>query len=416
MIQSVLLVDDDREVREALGQTLELADILPILAGSFIAAKDHITKEFAGVIVTDIRMPGRDGFHLLAHARSVDRELPVILLTGEADVPMAVKAMADGAHAFLEKPCAPQDLLAAIEQALAQRAEVLEARRRKLQLESGDAAARMLYGTSPVADALRERVRAVAKTTAEVLVTGETGVGTPKVAEVIHLLSPLARHPFVKRASGSLDVAGLREALEQAKAGSLFLDEVATLPSAAQFALLDALETGGTARVLAATTTSLEDAVAAGRFSADLFYRLDLMRVHIPALRDRPSDIPVMFENYLAQACEQAALPMPPVSPDLIANLMAQDWPGNARALMSAAMRFALGVAEPHDAEELGLVAQLAQVERSLLIAALQKHQGRAGETAAALKLPRKTFYDKLARHGLKTEDYRKLPGIPCPE
>ena len=121
MIRSVLLVDDDREVREALGQTLELADLNPILAGSFVAAKDQITAQFPGVVVTDIRMPGRDGFHLLAHARTVDPELPVILLTGEADVPMAVRAMADGAYAFLEKPCAPQDFLAAIEQALAQR-------------------------------------------------------------------------------------------------------------------------------------------------------------------------------------------------------------------------------------------------------------------------------------------------------
>jgi len=364
MTQHVLLVDDDREVREALGQTLELADLEPILAGSFVAAKDNITKTFAGVIVTDLRMPGRDGFHLLEHARRVDAELPVILLTGEADVPMAVKAMAEGAHAFLEKPCAPQDLLAAIEQALSQRTDVLEARRRKLQLESGDAAARMLHGISPQADALRTRVRAVAKTTAEVLVTGETGVGTPKVAEVIHLLSPVARHPFVKRASGVLDVDGLRDALEQAKAGSLFLDEVGTLPSATQFALLDALEVGGAARVIAATTVPLEQAVAAGRFSADLFYRLDLMRVGIPALRERPSDIPVLFEHYLAQACEQAALPVPPVTSDTIASLMAQDWPGNARALMSAAMRFALGVGEPTDSAALGLNEQMAQVER----------------------------------------------------
>ncbi|SEW16731.1 two-component system, NtrC family, C4-dicarboxylate transport response regulator DctD [Cognatiyoonia koreensis] len=415
MTSSVLLVDDDREVREALGQTLELADLCPILAGSFVEAKDHINKSFAGVIVTDLRMPGRDGFHLLEHARTVDPELPVILLTGEADVPIAVRAMAEGAHAFLEKPCAPQDLIAAVEQALGQRGSVLEARRRKLQLESGDAAARMLYGVSDLAEELRSRVRAVAKTTAEVLVTGEAGVGTPKIAEVIHLLSPVSRHPFVKRASGALDVDAIRAALDEARAGSLFLDEVGTLPSATQFALLDALEAGGTARIIAATTTPLEKIVAEGRFSADLFYRLDLMRVRIPALRERPSDIPVLFERYLAQACEQAALPVPPVSPEMVASLMAQDWPGNARGLMSAAMRYALGVGEPFDAAELGLTEQLGQVEKSLLIAALQKNQGRAGETAAALKLPRKTFYDKLARHGIKAEDYRntKLPVDP---
>ena len=412
MIRSVLLVDDDREVREALGQTLELADLNPILAGSFVAAKDQITAQFPGVVVTDIRMPGRDGFHLLAHARTVDPELPVILLTGEADVPMAVRAMADGAYAFLEKPCAPQDFLAAIEQALAQRSTVLESRRHKLQMETGDAAARMLYGTSAEANALRDRCRSVAKTTGEVLITGEAGVGTPKVAEVIHLLSPMARNSFVKRAAGSLDGVALREALVQAKGGTLFLDEIGTLPSAVQFALLDVLEAGGAPRVVAATTRPLEGAVAEGTFSADLFYRIDLMRVRIPSLRERPSDIPVMFEHYVAQACEQAALPVPDVPADMVARLMAQDWPGNARALMSTAMRFALGVGEPHDVGALGLSEQMEQVERSILIAALQKHQGRAGDTAAALKLPRKTFYDKLARHGLKAEAYRKIPTV----
>ncbi len=112
MTRRVLLVDDDREVREALGQTLELADLDPVLAASFIEAKDHIGLRFDGVIVTDVRMPGRDGFHLLEHARRVDPDLPVILLTGEGDVPLAVRAIASGAHDLLEKPCAPADLVA----------------------------------------------------------------------------------------------------------------------------------------------------------------------------------------------------------------------------------------------------------------------------------------------------------------
>jgi len=123
----------------------------------------------------------------------------------------------------------------------------------------------------------------------------------------------------------------------------------------------------------------------------------------------------VLFMQYLEQACEQAALPVPMVPPDTIARLMAQDWPGNARALMSAAMRYALGVGDLDNVNDLGLVEQMAQVERSILIAALQKHQGRAGETAAALKLPRKTFYDRLARHGIRPEDYRNTARPPYP-
>lgn len=407
MTRRVLLIDDEREVREALGQTLELADLDPLLAGSFVEAKDHIDARFDGVIVTDIRMPGRDGFHLLSHVRRLDADLPVILLTGEGDVPMAVRAMAEGAHGFLEKPCAPSDFLAVVEKALKARALVLENRRLRLEVEAGDAAARMLLGQSRQAQEMRGQIRAVARGSSEVLVMGEAGSGTPKVAEVIHLLSAAASHPFVKRAAAGLGVDALDDCIAAAKAGSLYLDEVGMLPVAAQYALLDRLEGGLPVRVLAGTTRDLATEVSEGRFNADLYYRLDLMRVRIPSLRERKEDIPLLFRHYVAQACEQANLPEPPISADVLGRLMAQDWPGNARSLMNAAMRFAMGLGEAQEAEGLGLVEQMAQVERSLLIEALRRQGGHATETAKALKLPRKTFYDKLARHGLRPEDYR---------
>ncbi len=151
MTDRVLLVDDDRAVREALGQTLELAGHKPVLAGSYIEAKDHISADFAGIVVSDIRMPGKDGFALLDHARKVDPDLPVILLTGEGDVPMAVKGMAGGAFDFLEKPCGPSDFLAVVGKALKTRALVLENRALKREIRRGDAAARMLVGTSALA-------------------------------------------------------------------------------------------------------------------------------------------------------------------------------------------------------------------------------------------------------------------------
>lgn len=407
MTHQVLLVDDDREVRDALGQTLELADLDPLLMGSFVAAKDLITDRFDGVIVTDIRMPGRDGFHLLEHARQVDPDLPVILLTGEGDIPMAVRAINAGAFDFLEKPCSTSDLVAVVKRALTVRRDVLNARQQQYELESGDAAARMLFGQSHSAHELRERVRSVAKSSAEVLVVGETGTGTPKVAEVIHLLSAAARHPFVKRASAALTVSDLDDLIQSCGAGSLFLDEISTLPMATQFALLEKLEAGGMVRVLAGSTRDLDQEVAAGRFLADLFYRLDLMRVRIPALRERPDDIPILFRHYVAQACEQANLPQPIIPPELLAELMAQDWPGNARALMNAAMRFAMGLDDDTEVQGLGLVEHLAKIEKSLLTDALRKVQGRAGEAAKVLKLPRKTFYDKLTRHQLRPEDFK---------
>ena len=409
MTRHVLVVDDDAAVRDALAQTLELADLVPVTAGSFVVAKDHIAAQFDGVILSDIRMPGRDGFHLLAHTRKIDEDLPVILLTGEGDIPMAVQAMRDGAFGFLEKPCAPSDLLAVLERALKTRALVLENRRLRRLVESGDPASRMLFGTSDPAEGLRARVRLVAPLETEVLVTGAPGTGISKVAEVIHLSSLRSKAAFVKRAAADLAPKALTEALNATAGGSLFLDEVTHLPAASQLALLEALETGTEARLIAGSTRDLGAAVEAGALNADLYYRIEVMPVRIPSLSERPEDIPVLFRHYVAQAAEQAGLTPPELAPDHMASLMAQDWPGNARSLMSAAMRFVLGM--PEEAAEVadqGLAEQMARVERSLLIAALGRQNGHASAAAQALKLPRKTFYDKLKRYGIRPEDYRR--------
>jgi two-component system C4-dicarboxylate transport response regulator DctD len=410
MTTQVLLVDDDRAVREALGQTLELADLRPVLAGSYIEAKDHITADFAGVVVSDIRMPGKDGFALLGHVQTVDRDLPVILLTGEGDIPMAVKGMAGGAFDFLEKPCSPKDFLAVVQKALKTRALVLENRALRREIRRGDAAARLLVGRSALSEDMREATRAASRTAAEVLVSGPPGSGTAKIAEVIHLMSAAAMRPFVKYPAISATPEGLATLFGRAEGGTIFLDEVAALAPAAQFALLDLLDGHAGTRVIAGTYTDLAAAAAEGSFNPDLFYKLDVMRVRIPALRERPDDIPDLFRHYVAIACEQADLPVPDISADTIAQLVAQDWPGNARALMNAAMRFAMGM-DMGDGQaveqDLGLAGHLARVERSLLAEALRRHGGNATEAAALLKLPRKTFYDKLARHGIRPEDYR---------
>ncbi|WP_226553278.1 sigma-54-dependent transcriptional regulator [Celeribacter naphthalenivorans] len=406
-IDRVLLVDDDASVREALGQTLELADLTATLAGSYIEAKGHISRDFPGVVISDIRMPGKDGFALLAYAQSVDQELPVILLTGEGDVPMAVRGISEGAFDFLEKPCAPKDLIAVVEKALKTRSLVLENRRLKRQVEQGDAAARLLRGSSDLSKRMREEARAVARSAADVLVTGEPGVGTAKMAEVVHLLSAGSMAPFVKYPASVMTAETLSQAFAAAKGGSVFLDEIAGLSSPAQFALLEELEPHDRPRLIAGTYADLGAAAREGRFSPDLFYRLEAAVIRIPPLRERREDIPVLFRHYVNIACEQSDLPVPEITSEVISNLLAQDWPGNARSLMNAAMRFAMGLTEGEAQEELGLSEQLAQVERSLLIAALQRHHGNATEAAKGLKLPRKTFYDKLTRHGVKAEVYR---------
>ena len=403
----VLLVDDDREVRDALEQTLLLADYKVISAQSYIEAKDHITPDFQGVIVSDIRMPGKDGFDLLELVQRVDADLPVILLTGEGDIPMAVRGIQSGAFAFLEKPCAPSELIDMIARGARARGLVIENRQLRQQVNAGDAAARMIFGTSVLAENLRVRVRTVAKATAEVLISGAPGSGLSKIAEVIHLLSFGPAFPFLKKAAAGLSPDAMAGALQEAESGSLFIDEVGSLPLDTQFGLREYLDDAPKVRVLSGTTQDLLELVEHGGFNADLYYKLDVMQVRIPALKERPEDIPVLFRHYVRLACEQAGLAEPEISPEVVSRLMAQDWPGNARALMNAAMRFAMGLSDGAEATELGLSEQLAQVEVQLLTDALRRHHGNATETAKALKLPRKTFYDKLAKYGLRAEEYR---------
>ena len=408
MTRQVLLIDDDAAVREALAQTLELQGFTPLAAGSFVAAKDWITPAFDGVILSDIRMPGRDGFHVLDYARKQDPDLPVILLTGEGDIPMAVSAMGRGAFGFLEKPCAPAELIGAIERALRTRRLVLENRSLRRLVETGDPAARMLFGISPLAEALRRQVRLVAQAEGDALVTGAPGSGISKVAEVIHLSSVRSKAPFVKRAAAGLSADSLAEALREAVGGSLFIDEVSLLPPQLQLALGEADNLDKGVCLIAGNTRDLTAEVAAGRFNADFYYRLEALSVRVPTLAERPEDIPVMFRHYVAQAAEQSGMTPPEVTPEVIADLMARDWPGNARSLMSAAMRFVMDLPDTvvPDAA-LGLTEQLSRIEKSLLESALKQAGGQASLAAESLKLPRKTFYDKLARYGIRPETYR---------
>jgi two-component system C4-dicarboxylate transport response regulator DctD len=404
---TILLVDDDRALREALAQTLGLADFDVIACSAFIEAKDHIAPQFAGVILSDIRMPGRDGFFLLDHALAVDPELPVVLLTGEGDVPMAVRAIQSGAFAFLEKPCASNDLITCLQQALAARQLALQSRLGSMP--GADLAGRRIFGTSPKAEHLRAGIRAAALNKAPVLIEGAPGSGVSKVAEVLHLASGAVDAPFEKRAGQSLTPQALHMALDAAAHGSLFIDGLAHMPMDGQMALYDLItaQAKPAARIIVGAQSCVDDQPASNIHS-DLLYLLAGTKLRIPPLSERPEDIPVLFRLYLSEACEQAGITPPHIPPAVLAELMARPWPGNAHELMGAAMRFAMG--QPvlsADKTDGGLTAQLAQVERSLIEAALIQAQGRAAAAAEALQLPRKTFYDKLSRYGLRPEDYR---------
>lgn len=412
MTGQVLFIDDDSAVRDAVAQTLDLADFNVITAGSFVHAKDSITRGFDGVILTDVRMPGRDGFYVLDYVQGIDAELPVIILTGEGDIPMAVRAMGQGAFDVLEKPCGADVLIPVIDRAMKTRALVLENRRLKDHIAKSDPAARMIFGVSQASETLRKQVRAAAALMADVMVLGAAGTGISKVAEVIHVSSSVSKAAFIKRSAEGLGRDELSATLAACLGGTLFLDAIETMPRDTQIALLDRIESDEPRpRIIAGSNVDLEVLENDGRLMVELYYRLTTLTVRIPSLSERPEDIPVMFRHYVAQACEQAGLPVPEIGAEVLADLMAREWHGNARAVMSAAMRFVLGVdPNPQEppSESLGLVDQMARVEKTILIDALRNADGRVSEAIKALKLPRKTFYDKLTKHGIRAESFRR--------
>jgi len=400
---SVLVVEDDEALREALGQTLDLAGFQTTLASSFIVAKDHIQANFEGVVLSDMRMPGRDGMFLLDYAQTIDPDLPVILLTGEGDIPTAVGAISKGAFDFLEKPCSNDVLIETVGRAMKARALVVENRHLKALVVSGDAAERMIFGKSAKVAALRAQIRRLAVVDEPVLIEGAPGAGIDKVAEVTHRLSPRATRPFLKVAAAGLSPDQLAHHVAECRGGTLYLDQVTALPPETQFALIDVLDVADDTRVFAGTFTSADTK----GFNPDLHYRLEGLRLRIPALKERPEDIPVLFRHYVLQASDQTGIAPPDITEEVIAGLMAQDWPGNARALMNAATRFVLGLGAEPDEEDIGLVEKMARVERALLIEGLRRNDGNASLTAEHFKIPRKTLYDKFTKYGIKPKSFR---------
>ncbi len=424
MSLSVLLVDDDREVREALGQSLEISGYSVVLAGSFIEALDHISPAFEGVVLSDVRMPGKDGFALLARCQQLDKDLPVILITGEGDVPMAVRAMEAGALNFLEKPVSNERLTEVVARACGLRATVLENRALKARLAAKDAAERLIIGPSEATQNLRRQLRVVAAAQSDALITGETGVGKELAARVLHALSG-GNAPFIAVNCGML-TEGLTQAVlfgdttrkgafARADGGTLFLDEIGAMPLDQQVNLLRILEERTVEdrlgqpqklniRVLAASHEDLPDMVAKGRFRPDLFFRLDVARLHIPPLRERPEDIGALYTYFLQETEAELGLPAGTVA---LAGLLAKSWPGNARELRNHARRAAMGLEDNGSPAEHGLSAAMERVEAHLIERSLAAHCGKIPDVCAALGLPRKTLYDKLKRHGLKPEHFR---------
>jgi two-component system C4-dicarboxylate transport response regulator DctD len=438
----IILVDDDQSLRRATRQTLELAGYAVRDFGAAAQALAQLSRDSEAVVISDIRMAGMDGLELFAHIRALDPDLPVLLITGHGDVDMAVKALHDGAYDFIAKPFPADRLVQSVARAAEKRRLVLENRRlRAAATATPDDLP--LIGQTPAMEHLRQTLRQIADTDVDVLIAGETGSGKEVVATLLHRWSRRSKGNFVALNCGALPETVIESELfgheagaftgaqkkrvgriEHASGGTLFLDEIESMPLSTQVKMLRVLEMREVSplgtneirpvdlRVVAAAKVDLGNPGERGEFREDLYYRLNVVTISIPPLRERRADIPLLFAHFASRAAERFRREMPSMSGEVYRHLECHDWPGNVRELSHFAERVVLGITPPPKqtlgpaAPGLSLPEQMERHEATLIREALKANKGDVRSTIETLGIPRKTFYDKLQRHGINRADY----------
>ncbi|MBZ9844501.1 sigma-54-dependent transcriptional regulator [Mesorhizobium sp. CA5] len=443
----VILIDDDSDLLKATRQTLELAGFA---VSAYSVAKEALAaldRNFAGVVVSDIRMPEIDGLQLFDRVLRLDPDIPVILVTGHGDIAMAVKAIKDGAYDFITKPFAADRLAQSVARAAEKRRLVIENRALREAAEQAQEGL-PLIGQTPAIERLRRTLRQIADTDVDVLVTGETGSGKEVVASLLHRWSRRAKGNFVALNCGTLPETVIESELfgheagaftgaqkkrvgriEHSSGGTLFLDEIESMPASTQVQMLRVLEMRevtplGTnevrpvdLRVVAAAKVDLGDASQRGAFREDLYYRLNVVTLSIPPLRERRDDVPLLFGYFAERAAARFRRGVPAISASVRRHLSDHDWPGNVRELAHFAERFVLGLenvaGSPSPAAterdtSVSLPERLDRYEAELIRETLGRNDGDVRRTIEALGIPRKTFYDKLQRHGIVRSDFSK--------
>jgi len=447
---SVLLVDDEEHIRISAGQSLELGGYEVMTQASAEKALTQLEAGWPGVLVSDINMPGMDGLELMRRVQTIDPDLPVILITGHGDISMAVNAMRDGAYDFIEKPFSTDLLLDIVRRATEKRALTLENRRLRQELEAQNTPGPRIIGNTASVQNLRRLVFAVADTPADILVLAETGSGKDLMARYIHEHSNRRNNNFVAINCGAVPESLIESELfghekgaftdakarrigkfEHANGGTLFLDEIESMPLALQVKLLRVLEERTIERlgsnelipldirVIAASKTDLKEMAERGQFREDLYYRLNVVRVEIPPLRDRIDDIPLLFQHFSIIAAAQYNRDVPSISAERMHSLVTHDWPGNVRELRNLAERYVLlgesctfdfdnrPITSTAETGKMTLPEQVERFEKMLLQAELSSHGGSIKDTLLGLGLPRKTLYDKMQKYGLDKNDYK---------
>jgi DNA-binding NtrC family response regulator len=448
---SLLLVDDDRQVLDSMADWLRDQGFLLDTATNYATAAAALDKKPYDLALVDIRLPDRDGFDVLAHCREKHPNTTVILLTGYGTVESAIEAIRTGAFDFLTKPLIDDELLMAIERALNQRRVIEENKTLKAQLD-------LRFGLDNVVGHDHRMLRvfdlvdSVADTRTTVLITGESGTGKSLIARAIHRRSPRRNKNFVEVACGALPDTLLESELFghvagsftgatgdkvgkflQADGGTIFLDEISTASPSLQVKLLRILQdfefepVGGTktfhvdSRVILATNEDLTKLVTEGRFRQDLYYRVNVINIELPSLRERISDIPLLARHFLARVCEESNKKVVDFNDDAMVAMQRYRWPGNVRELQNVVERAvllgkgdkvrvedlpnALHTSSPLSTAPIGdrtLKQALEEPERQIILDVLERHHWNRNLTADALGVNRTTLYKKMKRLGLE--------------
>jgi two-component system, NtrC family, response regulator HydG len=443
----ILVVDDDKTMRDACLQILSRQGYHVEEAASARQGMGLLERSSFDVILLDLVMPDLDGLETLKKIKSVDSDCEVIIITGYGSIPTAVEAMKAGAFHFLSKPFAPDDLRAAITRALEKRRLNLENLYLRQELKSKAGRDTVVFQSEAMAR-IMEMASRVAGTDSTVLITGESGTGKSIIARQMHRLSSRAKRPFITVDCGTL-VETLFESelfghvkgaftgadankvgkFELAQQGTLFFDEISNISLEVQAKLLRAVEERKVSKVgshrvitvdvrlMAATNRDLVMAIKEGSFRGDLFYRLNVVSLHIPSLRERKDDIPLLVDHFLEKynaRIHKQNHQIEGVSPEAMEVFLRHDWPGNVRELENTVERLVVLSAgpflEPEDLAYAGLflappaesgALDLKDLEKEHIRRTLQKFGGRKSDTARALGIDRKTLREKLKRYNI---------------